>query len=97
MSVGHVQRALETAGVATVGVYVQSFAHIPRFMGISRALITQHPMGRPLGAPGDYERQAAVVAAAIDLATASEQTITTFPEPYRIPRPSPSQPRVTTQ
>lgn len=85
MSVGHVQRAIEAAGIPTVGVYVASFGHIPSLMGIARALITQHPMGRPLGAPHDADRQMAVVRAALELLGSSEQVITDFAEPYRLP------------
>ena len=83
MSVGHVQRAIETVGIPTVSVFVRSFGHLPELMGISRALITQHPMGRPLGAPGDAERQRAVVRSALDLLSSDEQKITDFPEPWR--------------
>ena len=86
MSVGHVQRAFEAAGIASVGVYVRSFGHIPALMGVSRALITDHPMGRPLGAPGDGARQREVVAAALQLLTIDEQVITDFDAPWR-PRP----------
>ena len=85
MSVGHVQRAVEAAGIPTVGVYVASFGHIPGLMGVARALVTQHPMGRPLGAPHDAERQRAVVRRSLDLLSASEQTITDYGEAYRIP------------
>ena len=83
MSVGHVQRAIEAAGIPTVGVYVRSFGHIPELMGVARALVTRHPMGRPLGAPGDGERQSAVVRAALDLLERPEQSIVEFPEPWR--------------
>lgn len=84
MSVGHVQRAIEAAGIPTVGVYVASFGHIPDLMGVARALVTQHPMGRPLGAPHDAERQIAVVRAALDLLSSSEQKIADFGEKYRV-------------
>jgi hypothetical protein len=46
-------------------------------------LITPHPLGRPLGAPGDTERQLAVVEAALDLFQATEPTIREFRLPYR--------------
>lgn len=88
MSVGHVQRAFEAQGLPTVGVYVHSFAHVPKLMGVGRALITQHPMGRPLGAPGDHDRQASVVRAALELATATETTMRTFPDSYRTGPPT---------
>jgi hypothetical protein len=83
VSVGHVQRAFETAGLPTVGVYVRSFGHIPGLMGVSRALITNHPMGRPLGAPGDGERQREVVAAALQLLASHEPVIADFDGTWR--------------
>ena len=52
-------------------------------MGLPRTVITQHPMGRPLGAPGDEERQRAVLTRALNLLTADAPTITEFGEPYR--------------
>lgn len=83
MSVGHVQRALETEGIPTVGVYVRSFGHLPELMGVSRAVITKHPLGRPLGAPGDSERQLSVVRAALGLLETSDTTIVELKDPYR--------------
>jgi hypothetical protein len=76
---------MEEAGMPTVSVYVKSFGHIPELMGLSRSLITQHPMGRPLGAPGDGERQRSVVEHALSLLGRTEQTIEEFPEAYRLP------------
>lgn len=69
----------------SVSIYVQSFGHIPPLMGLSRSLITQHPMGRPLGGPGDGERQRAVVERALGLLEVHEPTVAEFGEPYRIP------------
>ncbi len=83
MSVGHVQRAIESIGIPTVGVYVRSFGHIPELMGVARAAITKHPMGRPLGAPGDSERQRSVVLAALSLLERDEQAIVELPDPWR--------------
>ncbi len=83
MSVGHVQRAIEAAGIPTVGIYVRSFGHVPELMGVARALITQHLMGRPLGAPGDGERQLAVVRSALALLERDGRSITEFPAPWR--------------
>jgi len=84
VSVGHVQRAIEEAGIPTVSVYIRSFGHIPELMGLSRSLITRHPMGRPLGAPGDGKRQRSVVEAALALLESPTQTIVEFDETYRI-------------
>jgi len=76
---------MEEAGMPTVSVYVKPFGHIPGLMGLSRSLITQHPMGRPLGAPGDSQRQRAVIEMALGLLTSDDPVITEFPEPYRLP------------
>jgi hypothetical protein len=81
--VGHVQRAIEQGGIPTVSVYVRAFGHIPGLMGLSRSLVTRHPMGRPLGAPGDAKRQRAVVETALGLLDSDTQIITTFEDPYR--------------
>ncbi len=77
---------LEASGTPTVGVYIGAFAHVPREMGVSRALITPNPLGRPLGAPHDGERQREVVDAALELFDVSAPTIRDHPRPYR---PSP--------
>ncbi|NOY45504.1 MAG: hypothetical protein GXP50_08650 [Deltaproteobacteria bacterium] len=88
MSVGHVARTIESAGIPTVAVYVKAFEKVARKMRLPRVLLTPNPVGRPLGAPGDRERQAAVVRAALELLeTASEGgMVREFDEPYR-PRP----------
>ena len=84
MSVGHVQRAIESEGIPTVGVYVSAFGHVPAQMGVARALITPHPMGRPMGAPGDAERHLAVVRHALSLLERdTDQVIESFPDGYR--------------
>lgn len=88
MSVGHVQRAIETVGIPTTNVSVQCFGHIPQLMNVPRAVITQHPLGRPLGAPNDAERQRAVIERALSLLDAESPSIVEFGEPYRYwPRP----------
>jgi hypothetical protein len=54
-------------------------------MHVPRTLIVEHPIGRPLGAAGDVERQHAVLEAAFDLAaTATENgTIWELSSAYR--------------
>lgn len=85
MSVGHVQRAVEAAGIPTAGIYISAFGHVPAQMSVARALITPHPLGRTLGAPGDNERQIAVLTAALELFQATDTTIREWPTPYRPP------------
>ena len=62
---------------------MRSFGHLPELMGDSRAIITKHPVGRPLGVPGDADRQLRVVRAALDLLEKPEQTIVELDDPYR--------------
>ena len=80
MSVGHIARLLEEAGTPTVIVAVKAFQRRLEAMRVPRALIAPHRMGRPLGRPGDRDRQRQVVEAALGLLeTASEAgTIRTF-------------------
>ncbi len=65
-------------------MYVRSFGHIPELMGLSRTVITSHPMGRPLGRPGDSVRQRAVVERALGLLGNDTQQIVEFGEPYNL-------------
>lgn len=85
MSVGHITRGLEEAGVPTLTVMVKAFQHRAEQMMLPRTLLTRFPMGRPLGAVNDHERQADVVKTALDLlATATEPgTVVDYAEKYR--------------
>ncbi len=67
MSVGHLARLLEEAGIATVIIAVASFRDVLAAMNTPRILITKHPMGRPIGQPNDKDGQLDVVKAALDL------------------------------
>lgn len=55
MSVGHIARALEASGIATVIVAVEAFQHRLERMSVPRLLSTPYIMGRPLGHPDDAE------------------------------------------
>ncbi len=85
MSVGHLARLLEEAGIATVIIAVKAFRKRLQAMSPPRVLVTDHPMGRPVGAPGDSARQLRVVEAALDLfrRAGAVATFVEFPEPYR--------------
>ena len=87
MSVGHVARAFEAAGLPTVVVQIRAFRHVAEEMKLPRTVVTRHPMGRPLGAPGDRRVQRRVVLAALELlATATRApALIELPEPYRVP------------
>jgi hypothetical protein len=71
VSVGHVARAIESSGIPTVCVFVRSFLHVAEWMGVPRTVTVRHPMGRPMGAPGDRDRQSAVLQAALALLEAA--------------------------
>lgn len=89
MSVGHVARALEEAGIPTVTVMVKAFQHRAEQMLFPRTLLTRFPMGRPLGAPNDRERQSDVVTTALAMLQAVEEAgaIQHYPHRYRVSAP----------
>lgn len=67
MSVGHLARLLEEAGIPTVIIAIRAFMDQLQRMTLPRVLITPHLLGRPLGPPGDNDRQRASILAALDL------------------------------
>jgi hypothetical protein len=85
VSVGHVARLVESAGIPTVAVYIEAFVHYARAMRLPRTLVVGHPMGRPIGPPGDANRQIEVVRAALDLVDTetSGGTVRSMPGSYR--------------
>jgi hypothetical protein len=84
VSVGHVGRAIEEAGIATTAVYVRAFRHVVEEMQLPRAVVTNHPMGRPLGPVGDGARHREIVELALALIdSATERTIADDPTGFR--------------
>ncbi len=71
--------------MATVVVAVRAFEARLRAMALARVVLTPHLMGRPLGAPGDSERQRATLRAALDLLERATEagTIVRMPGAYR--------------
>ena len=67
VSVGHLARLLEAAGIATVISAARAFRPRLEAMTPPRVLITPHLMGRPLGAPNDREAQQLAVLTALEL------------------------------
>ena len=67
MSVGHVARLLEAAGIPTVIAAAKAFRPRMAIMQLPRLLLTPHLIGRPLGLVGDIARQREVLLAAFDL------------------------------
>jgi len=86
MSVGHVARLLEEAGIPTVIIAVEAFAFRMEKMTLPRLVKTPHPMGRPLGAPGDKVRQRDCLLAAMRLLENAKQggTIYEMPGSYAV-------------
>ena len=85
MSVGHVARLLEAAGISTVVIAVRAFRPYLEPMRLPRLLLTPFPMGRPLGAPNDVETQQEVVQAGVRLleTAVANNTILEINSPYR--------------
>jgi hypothetical protein len=85
VSVGHVARAIEESGIPTVTIMVKAFEHRARELRLPRTLIVEHPMGRPLGAAGDVDRQHEILGAALDLAASAAEngTVWEFSSAYR--------------
>ena len=68
-----------------MSVFVRAFKHVAEVMRLPRTLITQHPMGRPLGASGDRDRQRRVISSALELLenAPSGATVVELDEPWR--------------
>jgi hypothetical protein len=64
---------MEAAGLATVAVYIEAFAHYAEAMRLPRTLVVPHPMGRPIGAPGDAVRHREVVEAALRMVDTADR------------------------
>ena len=58
---------MEEGGIATVVIGSGIFRERLAAMRLPRTVLTHHPMGRPLGAPGNRARQRQVIATALDL------------------------------
>jgi len=82
--VGHIARLLEESGIATIVIGSSIFHDRLEAMRLPRTLLTHHPMGRPLGAPGDHATQRSVILAALDLLENAREggQIVNFPTRY---------------
>ena len=67
MSVGHVARLMEEAGIPTVIISAAPFKDRLLAMSPPRLLITPNPMGRPMGLPNDIESQRMFLEAALEM------------------------------
>jgi len=86
VSVGHVSRAFEAAGIPTVVVMSNVFRGRVLKMKVARVLFTEHVMGRPLSAPHDVERQTHVLREALTLLESAPEAESTvlLPDAYRV-------------
>ena len=67
MSVGHLARVLESAGIPTVVIGIGAFRVRLEAMKLPRLLITPYLLGRTLGVPHDKAGQLRVLRAALRL------------------------------
>lgn len=67
MSVGHVARVAEEAGIATVIISADAFRGRLEAMQVPRLITTPYWMGRPLGRAGDAETQRETLRAALEM------------------------------
>jgi hypothetical protein len=58
---------MEEAGIATVVIGSGMYEERLRAMNLPRTVITQYPLGRPLGAPGNARVQREILMAAHDM------------------------------
>ena len=71
MSVGHVARVAEEAGIGTVIIAADTFRERLEAMRVPRLLTTPFWMGRPLGRAGDGETQRRTLLATLELLVAA--------------------------
>ena len=83
MSVGHVARAFEEVGIPSVIIMSAVFRDRAEAMNPARILLTPNPMGRPVSAPFDVERQRSVLEAGLELLESATVggTVIEYPEP----------------
>ena len=67
MSVGHLARVFEEAGIPTTAFGVQAFKSRMQPMSIPRLVLTAELMGKTLGRPGDKTTQLNYLRAGLDL------------------------------
>ena len=67
VSVGHLARLVEEAGIATVIIAVRSFRSRLEAMTLPRVLLTPYLLGRPVGPPGESKQQLETLRAGLEL------------------------------
>ena len=76
MSVGHIARALEEAGIPTVIISVKSFATRMQMMALLRVVPTNNLLGRVFGSPHEVDAQMRLLVAALDVLQYAEKKST---------------------
>lgn len=76
MTVSHLARAIETAGIPTVSVYIAAFRPTAELLKPPRALFTPFLMGRPLGLPHQKDVQLATIQLALNLLVSADSSPT---------------------
>ncbi len=86
-SVGLVQHALESAGIATVSVSLRP--EITAHMNVARAAYVRFPLGNPFGEANIRDRQLRILRDLLGLVTsATEPVLVELPYRWRRMRPS---------
>lgn len=67
MSVGHIARVFEQAGISTVSFGIQAFKYRMVPMSIPRLVLTPELLGKTLGMPGDTPTQQSYLEIGLDL------------------------------
>lgn len=73
MSVGHIARGLEEAGIPTVIIAVRSFKKRMEIMSLPRVLLTDNLLGRVMGGPGHASLHIDTLRKALKLFSAAKE------------------------
>jgi hypothetical protein len=63
---------MEWEGISTVVIGSGMFEERLKAMNLPRTILTQNPMGRPLGIPGDIKTQRKIILSALQMLAAAE-------------------------
>jgi len=63
---------MEEEGISTVVIGSGMFEERLRAMKLPRTVITQYPLGRPLGMPGDIQTQRKIILTALQMLDTAE-------------------------
>ena len=63
---------MEEEGISTVVIGSGMYEERLRAMKLPRTIITQYPLGRPLGSPGDIRTQSKIILAALQMLETTE-------------------------